>query len=179
MKIPLTYGAIMAIAGAVLALSLYLLGFHSDATRLGAGQAIAMVAGLAIGITCIVLAMKARRAELPPNEPFGYGRALGVGVLTALFAALFGLVTSYVYANHINPGFTDIIVQAEIAKLEAKGLPPAQIEQVEKVVRAMSGPVAQVIMGFFGGLLFGTVISLIAAAILKRPASAPPPVPAA
>lgn len=175
MKTPLTYGFMMAIAGAVLAISLYLLGYHSDASKFGTAQIIGTVGGLAIGISCITLGVKARRAEVPAHEPFGYGRALGTGVMIALFASLFGIVTNFAYVKFINPGITDMIVQAEIAKLEAKGLSGAQLEGAEKMIRVMTGPVAYTAMGFLAGFCFGTVISLVVAAFLKRPATADAP----
>lgn len=175
MKTPLTYGFLMAIAGAVLAISLYLLGYHSDASKFGTGQMLGMVGGLAIGIACITLGIKARRAEVPASESYSYGRALKAGMMIALFASLLGIVTNFAYAKFINPGISDVIVQAEIAKLEAKGLSGAQLEGAEKVIRAMTGPVAYTVMGCLGGLLFGTVISLVAAAFLKRPATADGP----
>ena len=175
MKTPLTYGFLMTIAAAVMAISLYLLGYHSDASKFGTAQTIGIIGGLAIGITCITLGVKARRAEIPANEPFGYGRALGTGVMIALFASLFGIVTNFAYVNFINPGISDLIVQAEIAKLEAKGLSGAQLEGAEKMIRVMTGPVAYTAMGFLGGFLFGTLISLVVAAFLKRPAAADGP----
>ncbi|MEO6244839.1 MAG: DUF4199 domain-containing protein [Opitutaceae bacterium] len=175
MKTPLTYGFLMAIAGAVLVISLYLLGYHSDASKFGTAQMIGMVGGLAIGITCITLGMKARRAEIPAHEPFGYGRALGTGVMIALFASLFGIVTNFAYVKFINPGISDMIAQTEIAKLEAKRLSGAQLEGAEKMIRVMTGPLAYTVMGFLGGLLFGTLISLVVAAFLKRPAAADGP----
>src|SRR5215217_3994138 len=102
MKTYLTYGLAMAIAGALLILMLYLLGFHSDPAKLETAQALGMIGGLVIGVVCITLGIKARRAELPLTENFTYGRALGTGVMIALFASLFGLVTSFAYAKFIN-----------------------------------------------------------------------------
>jgi hypothetical protein len=175
MKTFLTYGLIMAVAGAALALSLFLLGLHSDPAKLGTAQVAGTIGGLLIGSVCITLGTKARRAEIPAHEPFGYGRALGSGVMIALFASLFGIVTTFVYAKIINPGFTEMIVQAEIAKLEAKGLGADKIEAAEKIIRVMTGPVAQSAIGFVVGLMFGTLIALVAAAVLKRPAAAAEP----
>lgn len=176
MKTPLTYGLIMAVASAVLVIALYLLGFHSDATQLGTAQMLGGIGGLAIGIGCLTFGVKARRAEIPASEPFGYGRALGAGVMITLFAALFGIVTNFAYVSFINPGFSDVLVQAEMAKLEAKGLGGAQLEGAEKMIRVMMSPVAYTVMGFLAGMFFGTVISLVVAAVLKRPAteSGPP-----
>jgi len=176
MKTYLTYGFIMALAGALLTLALFFLGFHSDAAKLSTAQWIGSVGGLIIGVVTIALGTKARRAEVPAAEAFGYGRALGAGVMIALFAALFGIVTNYVYMQLINPGLADIIVQAQIDKMEAKGLSGAQLEQAEKMTRMMTGPVISSCFGFIGGIFFGTLISLVTAAFLKRPVTTEPPV---
>ena len=162
----------MALAGALLAIGLYLLGFHSDPDKLGTAQVIGTLGGLIIGTACITLGIKARRAAVPATEEFGYGRALGTGVLVALFAALFGIGTSLLYTTVINPKFIDVIVQAQVGKLEEKGLSAAQIEGAEKMIRTLSSPGLQSVFNFFGGLLFGTLISLVSAAFLKRPATA-------
>jgi hypothetical protein len=54
----------------------------------------------------------------------------------------------------------------------------AQMEQAEGFTRAMLGPVAQAIMTPIMAVIFGTIISLVAAAFLKR-AAQPPPTPSA
>ena len=171
MKTYLTYGGAMAVAGAILVLTLFFLGFHSEAAKLDAAQTIGLCGGIAIGAVCIVLGTKARLAEVPPTEEFGYGRALGTGVMIVLFASLFGLVTNFLYFQFINPHFTDVIVQAQLAKMEAKGLQGAQLDQAEKMMRTMMNPGLQAVFGFCGGMITGTILSLITAAFLKRPAT--------
>jgi hypothetical protein len=178
MKTYLTYGAAMAGGGFVLVLVLYILGFHSDPAKLSISQWIQSCVGLAIGITCIVLGTKARRAQVPAAEEFGYGSALGAGVLITLFAALIGLVTTFLYGGVINPHFTDVIMQAQAEKLEAQGLSADKIEQIQKMSGAFMKLPMQMVFGFFGGMFFGTIISLISAAFLKREASEAPPVAA-
>ena len=174
MKVYLTYGFAMALAGSLLAIGLYLLGFHSQPDKLTTAQIIGTTGGLVIGVICITLGTQARRAEVPATEEFGYGRALGTGVMIALVAATFNIGSTFLYCSLINPGFVDVIVQAQVEKFEAKGMSPAQIEGAEKMIRKFSGPVFQSISGFIGGLLFGTLISLVTAAILKRPAAPEP-----
>jgi hypothetical protein len=182
MKTYLIYGAAMAVGGAVLAIVLYLLGFHSDPAKLMTAQVAGMLGGLVIGVTCITLGIKARRAEVPATEDFNYGRAFGAGVMITLIAATLGIVTTYVYGKFINPEFVDVIVQAQMQKLEAKHVPAERAEAMEKMIRMMSGPAVQAASSFLGGMFFGTIISLIAAAFLKRPAAPPafdpPPTPA-
>ncbi len=177
MKTYLTYGLVMAIAGALLTLALFLLGFHTDPVKLQSAQWIGGGGGLVIGIVVIVLGTKARRAEVPATEGFGYGRALGTGVMIVLFGALFGIATNLLYTQIINPHMTDILMQAQIDKWEAAGMSSAKIEQAEAMMRKMMHPAIQAVFGFIGGMCFGTLISLITAAFLKREAtSAEPPV---
>ena len=171
MKTYLTYGAAMAGGGFVLTLVLFILGFHSDPAKLSTAQWVQGCLGLAIGIACIVLGTKARRAQVPATEEFGYGRALGAGVMIGLFASLFGLVTTFLYGGVINPHFSDVIIQAQADKLEASGLSADKIEQVQKMSAPFMKLPMQMVAGFLGGMFFSTLISLVTAAFLKRPAS--------
>jgi hypothetical protein len=176
MKTYLTYGLAMTVAGALLTLALFFLDFHSDPAKLRTAQWIGMGGGLVIGIAAIVLGTKARRAELPATEEFGYGRALGTGVMIVLFAALFGIVTNLLYTQVINPNFSEVLVQAQIEKWEAAGMSADKIEKAEGLMRKMMNPAIQACVGFLSGMVFGTLISLVTAAFLKREASAEPPV---
>jgi hypothetical protein len=169
MKTYLTYGLFIALGITLVSLILFFLGYHSDAAKLGTAQLIGTIAALVISIAFTVIGIKARRAEIPPTEPFGYGRAVAAGVMITLFAVLFGAVTTYVYNHIINPGFMDVMVQAQVEKWEAKGMSSSQIEGAEAVMRKMMHPAVQAAFGILFGMVFGTIISLIAAAFLKRP----------
>ncbi|HWA84595.1 MAG TPA: DUF4199 domain-containing protein [Opitutus sp.] len=178
MKTYVTYGFLVALGGALLNLVLFFLGFHSDVEKLSSAQWIGGCAGLAIGVTFTVLGTRVRRTEVPASEPFGYSRALGAAVMITLFAALFGALFNFIYMQFINPGFQDVIMQAQASKLEAKGLSGAQLEQAEKMTRMFTGPLISSCFNFLGGMFFGTIISLIIAAFVRRPAT-PAPVAAA
>lgn len=169
MKTYLKYGGAAAGGAFVMVLILFAIGMHSDPSQLSTAQMIQMVLGLAIGITCTVLGIKERRAATPLDQDFGYGKALGAGVMVTLIAATLGLATNAIYMHVVNPGFNDVIVQAQIAKWEAANMSAARIEQAEAMMRKMMSPPIQMAMGFAGGMFFGTIISLIAAAFLKRP----------
>lgn len=171
MKSYLTYGAAMAGGAFALVMLIYIFGFHSDASKLGAAQGIQTVGGLGIGIAAIVLGTKAKRATVPASEDFSYGSALFAGFMIALFSSLFGILTNLIYTQVINPGMSDLVIQAQVAKWENMGLSSAQIERAEGMTRKMMSPAIQAALGFFFGLLFGTIISLITAAFLKREAT--------
>src|SRR5688572_16932339 len=101
MKTYLAYGFALALGGLLIAVLLFFLGFHSDAEKIPTGQAIGTVGNIVIYATCLVLGIKARRADVPANQDFGYGRALGAGVMIALFGALFTAITHLIYINII------------------------------------------------------------------------------
>ena len=175
MKTYLSYGSAMAGAGFVLTLALYILGFHSDPSKLTAAQWIQSCLGLGISVTCIVLGTKARRAQVPATDEFGYGSALGAGVMISLFSALLALVTTFLYFGVSNPNFVEVMLRAQAATLEAQGRSADQIEQIQKISGTFMKLPMQMVFGFFGSLLFGTIISLISAAFLKRNPDELPP----
>jgi hypothetical protein len=170
MKTYLTYGFAMALGGALISFAMFFLGLHDTPSKLDMAQWIQMGGGAALGVTCIVLGTKARRAEVPAHENFGYGSALASGVMITLFAALMGLVTNYLYTSVINPNFVEVMLQSQAEKLESKGVPADRIEQIQKMSATMMKPAVMAVFGFISGMLFGTVISLVSAAFLKRPA---------
>ena len=182
MKHYLTFGFAMAVAGALLTLGMYFAGFHSDVEKMQSGIArvIGFVGPTAIAIVVIVLGTRARRMEVPATEPFGYAQALGAGVMIALFAAVFNLVFSYVYFTVVNPDFSDIVYQGQVAAMQAKGMSAAQIEGAESMMRKMISPVMMTVFGTIFGFVWTVLVSLVTAAFLKRqPADqfvdAPPP----
>ena len=171
MKTPLIYGLYMALGGLVLNLILFFLNFHTDVEKFSTGQWIGGILGLIIAITCIALGTKARRDEIPTTEDFGYGSALGSGVMIGVFSCLFGLVSNFLYMRVINPGFREVIIQAQAAKMDAKGIPAAQIERMESMMRSPVGTVINTVSFIIIGMIFFTLISFITAAIFKRPAA--------
>lgn len=175
MKTPLTYGVIMAVASALLTLILFFVGFHDSPEQMqsGAGKFIAVVVPLAISIICLALAMRDKRANTPDDAPWGYGSAVWTGVLTAVVASLLGAVFAYLYFGLINPTMTDVLYQAEVAKMEDKGLSPEQIDRAEQFMRKMLSPGFMAVFQSIGGFLVTVVLSLILAIFYKKRALAP------
>jgi hypothetical protein len=173
MKTTFFYGLIMAIGGTLMNYILYFTGFHDSADKMKSAQIIGMTGGVLIGIVCLVLAARARRDETPATEGFSYGRSFGACFLTGLWGVLLGTVSHVLYIGVVNPEFRELIVQGELAKMEARGMSSTQIEQAEGMVRMMTGPIPQGIIGLIMGLIFWTLIGLIIAAFIRRPAPTP------
>jgi len=77
----------------------------------------------------------------------------------------------------INTGYSEVLLQDQMDKLQAKGLSAAQLEQAEKMTRMFMGPLAMALAGLLAGVIFGVIISIIIAAFLKRAARQAPPPP--
>ncbi len=174
MKTCALFGFISALAGAFVTLILYFLGFHSEASKLQAAGWIGGLAGIAVMVACLVLGVKARREETPREADFGYGKAAGAGTLISLVASFLSSVFAYVYYAFINPGFTDLMIQAQTAKMEARGMSGDQLEKAEAMTKWMMSAGPASVMAFFYLFVLGVVLALIVAAFLKRPAPRTP-----
>lgn len=174
MKPSVTYGFLIALAGLVLSLLMFFTGFHTDVEKFQSGlaKAIGMVLPLVIGIAGLALAMRETRSQRTP-ENWSYGSAFGTGVMTALFAALFSAVTTYTYVAIINPNFSDLVYQAQVAAMEAKNVPAEQIERAEPMMRKWMSPVMMTAFGTVMGLIWSVILSLIVAIFFRKPAAAP------
>lgn len=168
MKIALIYGAAMSIAGALFLLLLFFAGFHDSVEKLQSAQWVGIVGGVAIGATCLALAMREKREQFSPEEDWTYGSALGVGVLVGVFGSLFGVIPSYCYFGIINPGFSDLIVQAQLIGMENHGMSAAQLEKIEPTLRKMASPVVLILSNAFSGFVFSTLLSLIVAIFFRN-----------
>jgi hypothetical protein len=115
--------------------------------------------------------MRDKRANTPPDLPWGYGSALGTGVLTGLFSALFGAIFAYIYFSFLNPEVTNFMYEMEIAKLEARGAPPEQIDAAEGMMRFMFSPAMATLIQGIVGFIATVVLSLIIAIFYKRRAA--------
>jgi len=175
MKTPLIYGLYLALSGLLLNVALYFTGFHSDVDKLTSSQWIGGGIGLVLGIVFIVLGIKARRSEVPATEEFGYGRALGTGVMISVFSCVFGIVTNFLYMRVINPGFREVIIQAQANKWEAAGMSSDRIEKAEQMMRSPVGAILNAVFIIIFIMIINTLISLVAAAFLKRPATGDQP----
>lgn len=159
-----TYALIMTIAGAVFNLLLYFTGYQTE--KLAIGQHLQWL-GFVMMAVILWLGIKAVREE-SPGMYLSYGKGVGTGVLISLFYGLMSAVYSYIHFKFVNPEFVDYNMQLVQAKWEQAGMSAAQMEQAEGITRAMMGPVSMAIMTPIIAVLFGLIISLIIAAVLKR-----------
>jgi len=166
MSTKFTYALILTVCGALLNLLLYFTGFQTE--KLATGQYFQWLSFVMM-FAILWLGIKAVRDEAP-EKGMSYGRGVGTGTLISLYSGLMSSVYSFIHFKFVNPEFADYQLALIRPEWEAAGMGEAQMDQAEKMTRAMMGPVAQAIWGPILVVIFGLIMSLIIAAILKRPA---------
>jgi hypothetical protein len=160
------YALILTVCGAVFTLLLFFTGFQTE--KLAVGRNLEWFR-LLISFTVLYLGVKAVRDEAP-DKGFSYGQALGAGTLISLYATLMGSVYNYIHLKFVNPNFFTYQLNMMREQWAAKGIPDAQIDRMADMTEKWSSPGIYACFGFFIGFIFCFIVSLIVAAILKRPA---------
>lgn len=162
------YGAISG--GASILMSL--IAFLTDTdpalpTTNGGIKAVYTIIGLGVSIWAISSAIRHHR----DRELGGYislGRAVMVGLLVGLIGGIIGLVYMLLYTTVINPGFAENMQAAIQQQWEAQGMSEEQIEMASQWSGWATSPVFLAISQVIGGVFGGTLIGLIAGAIMKK-----------
>ena len=160
------YALILTIAGALLNLLLFFTGFQTE--KLATGQYFQWL-GFVIMFAVLWLGTKAVREE-SPHKAMSYGKGVCTGVLISLYSGLMSSVYSFIHFKFVNTEFADYQLALIRPKWEAAGMAETQMDQAEKMTRAMMGPVAQAILTPIFVTIFGLICALIIAAFLKRAA---------
>jgi Protein of unknown function (DUF4199) len=164
----LIYGLICALSNFVFNVILYILGLHSDPSKLGFANTLGMLGSAAIAATAIYLGQKVVRSKAPSDDGFSFGQALTAGFLISVTAGLFGILTNYLYMVYINPNFKEIIIQFQLDKLAARGISGPALDQAEKGMRMFMKPMMQSVFAVFGTVSIGTIASLVTSFFVKR-----------
>jgi len=98
-----------------------------------------------------------------------YGQALGAGVVIFLYATIITSIFSYILNTFIDPGLMQkgLAVQ-EQAMLDRGGLTQEQIDAGLKIAAKMMKPVISIPIGLVVNMFFGLILSLIAAAFVRK-----------
>ncbi len=166
MSTTMTYGLILALVNIVHSLVGYFLGFQTE--KMADGQWFNALVYLSITIV-VCLGIRAVRED-SDNKSLSYGRGVGSGVLISLYAGIIGAVYALIHFKFVNPNFTDYLIEYVRSVQSAKGASDTQLDQMEKGMRFMYGPVMLTIITPFFYTFIGLIVSLIASAVLKRAA---------
>ena len=159
MKSTMNYGAMLGLALVIFSLLLWMFD-AIDNSWLGSISYLIMIAG-------IVMATKTYRDQ--EQEGFiSYGRALGVGTLTSVFAGIISAFFTYLLYTVIDPGLIEkMYATMEQAYYEA-GMSDSQMEMAMNMAKKFTNPVMMAVFGLLGSAFLGFIFSLITSIFLKK-----------
>jgi uncharacterized membrane protein YeaQ/YmgE (transglycosylase-associated protein family) len=158
------YGIIGGLISIALSIASIAMGWNQP------GNSMAMLVGILafiILIGVLTFAIKTHRDD----DLGGYitlGRAVKVGVLTAIIMGLLGAVFNVVHQTLIDPGYMDTMMEASRTQLEDSGMDDDQIDAALSMTSMFTSPIVTAIFGLISSAVIGAIISLIAGAIMKK-----------
>ena len=158
-KNAMNYGAILGLALIIYSVVLYLLNF-SNARGAGIFSYLILIAG-------IIMAIKNYRDKTLGGY-MNYGTGLGLGTVIGLFAGILLGFYIFLQMKFIDPDIIEQGFRIQEERMLERGMNEDQVEMSIEMARKFATPVATAVSTIFFMTLFGFVVSLIAAAILKK-----------
>ncbi len=157
-RVALKWGIILGIVLIVYTLILFL-------TDQAGNQNLGWIS-LALSVTFIVLAMREFRTL---NEGYlSLGEGVGVGTLVSAISGLISATFSTFYTFFIDTAFYERLTDTMQERLEEQGRSDAEIEQSAEIMKMFQNPGLSFAFSLIGAVLFGLILSLIIAAILRK-----------
>ena len=159
MKSTMTSGAILGTALVIFSLILYMAGLIFS-KGLSYFSWLILIGGIVWGI----------KSYKDQQQGFiSYGRALGVGMLTVLFASIIAALFNYILYAYIDPSLVEKSIEMARNQMVEKGtLSDEQIELGLSMTKKLMQPGFMALMTVFGSGFMGLIFSLIIAAFMKN-----------
>lgn len=97
-----------------------------------------------------------------------YGQALGVGLMSIIFASVLSSIYTYLLYAVIDPGLLDQVKIMSEQKILEQGIPEEQLDTAMNMAMKFQTPPVMAVMGIVGGAFIGLIISLITAIFTKK-----------
>jgi hypothetical protein len=155
----MNYGLLLGLVLVILSLLVFVFEMY-EASWLSIVSYLILIGGLIVGIK--------RRRDLECGGYISFGSALGYGTLIGLFVGLVGAIVLYLYLGFVDDGFITYNIEKQEMQFYESGMTDAQIEQSMSWTKKFSTPFTYAIAGIITNVFSAFIISLIAAAFLKK-----------
>lgn len=167
----MTYGLYLGIVMVIFSLLMYLLDIKPIGFMV---PMVLFIISLAITFFGIFYSTKKIRNEVLGGE-MTFGQGFMIGLLVVFFASIISAVYSYIQSTIIDPDYMRNILEAQKTWMEEfmvnKGVPDDQIQKAIEGIDAKIteiNPVKTIFTTILSGTIFGAIVSLVTAAILKK-----------
>ncbi len=159
MKSSLTYGIYLGIVSILFSVVLYVLGFTFEKW--------VQYASYPITIAAVIWVQIAYRKSL--GGEMTYGQALGIGLMTVVFASALSAIYTYILFVVIDPSLQEQLrLVTEQRIVEQGNVPEEQLDTVVEMTAKFQNPPILAVFTLFGGALIGLIISLITGIFTKK-----------
>ena len=155
----LIWGLILAFAGIIYNVLLYMLDLNLN-QALGFG-------GMVISLVVMIFGIRSFRDNVRDGI-LPFGTAFGFLMIIMIVSAIIGNIYAYLLWTVIDPDILTKMMDMQMEKMMDKGIPEEALDQAMKVTAKFMKPGVMLAMGTATQLFFGTIISLIIAAIFKK-----------
>jgi hypothetical protein len=158
-KANLTNGVILGFIGVVFSLLLYFFDLMGNKSL--------SYASLLIEMVILYFMIKSYRDNFL-NGYITYGKSVGAGVIIFLYATIISAIFTYILFKFIDPGLINKLLAISEEAIAKKGLPQQSVDAAMNMTRKMMTPEIMLISGLFGGMLGGTVASLLVSIFTRK-----------
>jgi hypothetical protein len=161
-KRAMTSGLFLGIAQVAFILFVYLIGVDIIESPLWVNMVnyFIIIGGIIYGTR------KFRDVEL--NGEISYSKALGIGVLTCVFASIIYGIYMVIHMHFIDQNYLSKLMSAMETEYYKAGISEKQIEDTMKIVGWMEKPIVMLLYSVFGLTFIGTLFSLVTSVFLKN-----------
>jgi len=161
------YGIIWALLNIIIQIGSFLTG-NLEKTMNGEALLSSIIMG-AIGLAIIIFMIYKAVGDHKINRGgrISFGQAVSVGALTGLIYGLVTAIWTFVFYTFIFTGYESLMNDAMIAQYEGMDMDEDMIETSMNFAGMFVKPVFLAIFAIPGGVLTGTIVSLIIGAIMK------------
>jgi hypothetical protein len=155
----LVWGAILGFVGIIYNVILYMLdqSLNQNLSYLG----------MLITIVVLILGVRSYRDNVMGGV-LPFGPAFKFGFVVILVSSVIGIIYAYLLWTVIDPDIIGKMKDMQMEKMLEKGIPEEALDQAMAISGKFMTPLMMTIMGLFFGILTGTIIALIVAAIFKK-----------
>jgi len=128
---------------------------------------IGLIMGYVLPFALLVYALYAYRKEYMDGY-LRYSQGIGMGVLFSIVSSAIAVIYLIILVKFIDPNYPELINQMAEEKMLKKGLDEEMIESSMEMTKGLRSLGFMVVSGFIGGIISGTISSLIIMIFLKK-----------
>lgn len=164
-KTGLNFGLYLGLASIALSIIMYVSGMYDLSGQAG-NRWIANVLSFGITITFVILAYNAFKKNGDGFMTFGEGFKLSF--TTIIISALVGLIWLAVYMFVLEPGYQEVILDAQVAQMEERGFEGDAVDMALTWTERMTSPLFMLLWTVVTSAIFGLIVSLLMSAFFQK-----------